>query len=270
LLDQLKSGARYFDCRATTFNGPSYFVHANSEAVVISERVGQPYEQSLRDILSFITSNPTEILIMDYQHTWKSSEKTIISQLVNILGNKILTISEMKGKTIADLTLGDIYATGKNIVVIYHEPPSDIPADQQNKLINREAYLQSDYDSGIHNGSDQGLINQFTVYLNNRNPAKINVLQSQKTGGNIKNAERDFRPLVNKFDRGLKNKPDFLSKVNIIMRDYYADDIGGEAAIDTHRSIIFLNLFKGHIKEDVTPIFKVLISYDWINSLSAE
>lgn len=261
--DMLNAGTRYFDMRVKEDNGLR-FIHGNTNS---TGQTGMLFQDGLNDIKKFIEENPSEVLILDFQHTWDSSEDAVIAMLTEVLGSEHM-LKKSQAASLENVTMGQLRAWGINYIVTYR---TESKCANKDYLYFREANLYSPYVGSAHQGGNDSLLSQMETYIKDYNsPEKIFILQSQRTGGisnlNIQDLESEFRAAGNAFNRNLskaENK-EKLDKINVIMRDFIADDVGAETAQQTIQSIIFLNIFKGNIKKDKLTEFKIRLNYNEI------
>ena len=160
----------------------------------------------------------------------------------------------------SEVTLGQMREWGKNVVIVYRTPEK---CEQKDFLYEREEYLQSEYNSGIHSISENKyeekyplLIAEWDKYIAGKSEGKLFVLQSQITAtGWLAEAEAKFRPIANDWLAGLEKaeNADKLAAINIVMRDFVADDdIGSERASDeVFKIVVKLNAAKGLVAPEL-------------------
>ena len=247
----LDSGVRYFDCRVTKVKGELSFVHANTNDPVLwgSELT---LAEACDDIVAFVAKYPSEVIVLDFQHTWDSDEDEVIAMLKQKLGG--IALNKSLAAVPSEVTLGQMRGWGKNVVIVYRTPEK---CEQNDFLYEREEYLQSEYNSGIHsigmNEYEEAyplLIAEWDKYIAGKSEGKLFVLQSQITAtGWLAEAEAKFRPIANDWLADLEKaeNADKLAAINIVMRDFVADDdIGSERASDeVFKIVIKLNAAKG-------------------------
>lgn len=264
---QLKAGVRYFDFRASVpisgNTGTYYFVHADSNMPVLGNACGQPVEESMKAVKAFIESNPQEILVLDFQHTWTASEQGLIELIESILPmDKVLSKKDAADPTA--VTFGQMREMGKNVIVIYKDTSSDI-CDEHDWLYERSVYLQSDYAGDEHRGDADTLKAQWEKYFEAKKDGVFFVLQSQLTGSPLEGREALIRPVLDEY---LKNEvagnAKKLADVNVVMKDFIADEVAdcavtSKAAIHT---ILALNVDKGTVKADKLEEFKAACGYE--------
>lgn len=255
----LEGGVRYFDCRVTEVRGELTFVHGDSDGVFVKSPQMITLDEAVDDINAFVEQNPSEIVILDFQHTWSATEDAVIAALENGLVSRGRVLTKELSSDPSAVTLGQMRGWSKNIVIVYRTAEK---CAQNDFLYERSSSLQSDYERSVHNvqrtayeTGSQALIDQFDVYLDTRSGSRLFVLQSQITAtGWLEEAEALFRGKANGYLRGLllPENADRLAALNIVMRDFAVDDdIGSDTpASDTIRAILELNYAKGLISED--------------------
>ena len=255
--EMLDAGVRYFDCRVTEVNGELSFVHANTNSPALwgSELT---LAEACDDIVAFVVEYPSEVIVLDFQHTWDSTEDKVIALLEQKLGS--IALDKSLAAVPSEVTLGQMREWGKNVVIVYRTPEK---CEQKDFLYEREEYLQSEYNSGIHSISKNKyeekyplLIAEWDKYIAGKSEGKLFVLQSQITAtGWLAEAEAKFRPIANDWLADLEKaeNADKLAAINIVMRDFVADDdIGSERASDeVFKIVVKLNAAKGLVAPEL-------------------
>ena len=249
--EMLDAGVRYFDCRVTDVNGELSFVHANTDRPPLwgSELT---LAEACDDIVAFVAKYPSEVIVLDFQHTWTPTEDKVIALLEQKLGS--IALDKSLAAVPSEVTLGQMREWGKNVVIVYRTPEK---CEQKDFLYEREEYLQSEYNSGIHSISESNyeqayplLVAEWDKYIAGKSEGKLFVLQSQITAnGWLAEAEAKFRPIANDWLAGLEKaeNADKLAAINIVMRDFVADDdIGSERPSgEAFKIVVKLNAAKG-------------------------
>lgn len=274
--DQLSAGVRYFDVRVAEFQGTVRSVHADSgEPLTPSSANGVPFQDILDDINRFIEENPSEVIILDFQHIWDDFSSVVLPMIVSNLPSQAI-LNKSLSQDLSTLTMGQLREWKINLILVVNDEQSYSPDFSANNfLYERTQYLLSPYNSGNH-GSTSGLISAFAGYIAQRDSNKIFVLQSQRTGDisnfTIYELEADLRSYANDYARSLslEKNQSLLSSINIIMRDFVADDGFGasESAQTTMQSILFLNVYKGNISADKLNYYKILLDFESVDNLS--
>ena len=255
--EMLDAGVRYFDCRVTEVNGELSFVHANTNSPALwgSELT---LAEACDDIVAFVAEYPSEVIVLDFQHTWDNTEDKVIALLEQKLGS--IALDKSLAAVPSEVTLGQMREWGKNVVIVYRTPEK---CEQKDFLYEREEYLQSEYNSGIHSISKNNyeekyplLIAEWDKYIAGKSEGKLFVLQSQITAtGWLAEAEAKFRPIANDWLADLEKaeNADKLAAINIVMRDFVADDdIGSERASDeVFKIVVKLNAAKGLVDPEL-------------------
>ena len=255
--EMLDAGVRYFDCRVTDVDGELSFVHANTDRPPLwgSELT---LGEACDDIVAFVAKYPSEVIVLDFQHTWTPTEDKVIALLEPKLGS--IALDKWLAAVPSEVTLGQMREWGKNVVIVYRTPEK---CEQKDFLYEREEYLQSEYNSGIHIISENKyeekyplLIAEWDKYIANKSEGKLFVLQSQITAtGWLAEAEAKFRPIANDWLAGLEKaeNADKLAAINIVMRDFVCDDdIGSERASDeVFKIVVKLNAAKGLVAPEL-------------------
>ena len=282
--DQLIGGVRYFDMRVAEYNGNIRCIHANSnDNINNSNGVGVLFQNVLDDINKFLNDNPSEVIILDFQHIWNDFESKVVPMLTaNISTEKMLKKSQ--ASDLSNVTMGQLREWKINVIVIVQNDTNELRGatcpnhDNYDWIYKRVESLKSDYDGDTHRSSADSLINMWNTYFNNSDQNKLFILQSQLTAEdgimgekNLIEREKSIRNKGNDYVRSLslERNSTNLSKLNIIMRDFVVDDLDGvDSAKTSIQSILFLNIYKGNIKTSVLKQFKYYIDFDYIDSLS--
>ena len=254
----LDAGVRYFDCRVTDVNGEPSFVHGNTNSVFWPSPEHLTLAEACDDIVEFVAKYPSEVIVLDFQHTWDATEDKVIAILEQKLGG--IALDKSLAAVPSEVTLGQMREWGKNVVIVYRTPEK---CEQNDFLYEREEYLQSEYNSGIHSiGKNEYeeayplLIAEWDKYIANKSEGKLFVLQSQITAtGWLAEAEAKFRPIANDWLAGLEKaeNADKLAAINIVMRDFVADDdIGSERPSgEAFKIVVKLNAAKGLVAPEL-------------------
>ena len=254
---QLAAGARYFDVRVRQKgNGDLVFYHTLSS--------NNSYETFLSDISSFLEKNPSEFLILDYQHRDPSGDRDydnlLFSMLQSALGEDALlcapdgmsdtdyvnslTIGDVRGKVL--VTLGD----SKNVCDY-----SFVMVRDADESVREGSVLHSPY-IGDYNRSDSSeyvekYLDEY-IKLYTRYDGGICVLQGQLTGGILEDVEARHNANMSAWIRALKNNPNLLKDINVIMRDY----LNSKKCCD----IIELNKYKGYVAPLKANAFDAMVA----------
>lgn len=254
----LDAGVRYFDCRVDDVNGEPSFVHGNTNSFFWPSPKHMTLVEACDDIVEFVAKYPSEVIVLDFQHTWDDSEDKVIAILEQKLGS--IALDKSLAAVPSEVTLGQMREWGKNVVIVYRTPEK---CEQKDFLYEREEYLQSEYNSDIHSiGKNKYeekyplLIAEWDKYIANKSEGKLFVLQSQITAsGWLAEAEAKFRPIANDWLADLEKaeNADKLAAINIVMRDFVADDdIGSERpSNEVFKIVVKLNAAKGLVDPEL-------------------
>lgn len=265
--DQLQGGVRYFDARVTYDGDTLKYIHGSSDG---GGAKGLEFEQSLTEMLEFVQKNPSEIIIIDFQHTWKNAKLDVLKML-----EKKIPIEKMATKTefssMDEMTIGELHKLKKNFVIVWRTwDLSDSTISGKPFIYSRDEFLYSPYNGDIHKKKIKELIahypNYFADAADNKNINKLFVLQGVRTGSVsgfvIIDLEKAFRQPINEFVRGIKDDAKQLSRVNIVMRDFIVDEIkGAESSVENIKSILSLNKYKSLVKDDMIEKFNSIVKY---------
>ena len=255
--EMLDAGVRYFDCRVTEVNGELSFVHANTNSPAFwgSELT---LAEACDDIVAFVAEYPSEVIVLDFQHTWDATEDKVIAILEQKLG--AVALDKSLAAVPSEVTLGQMREWGKNVVIVYRTPEK---CEQKDFLYEREEYLQSEYNSGIHSISENKyeekyplLIAEWDKYIAGKSEGKLFVLQSQITAtGWLAEAEAKFRPIANDWLADLEKaeNADKLAAINIVMRDFVCDDdiVSERPSNEVFKIVVKLNAAKGLVDPEL-------------------
>ena len=265
IAQQLAAGVRYFDFRATT--NPSdgdayYFIHANSDMPALGVSYGQNVATSFDAIKAFVERNTDEVLILDFQHTWVATEQGLIDLMKDKLPmDKVLTKTDCANPSA--VTMGEMRELGKNIVIVYKDTTSNV-CEENDFLFERSTFLQSDYVGSIHKGEPEELVAQWQTYFNAKKNGVLFVLQSQLTGSPLEGREALIRPLLDDYlKEQVATNEIKLGKINIVMKDFVADNVADCAVSskDAIHTILSLNVDKGIVKTEKLDAFKTACGY---------
>lgn len=239
--DQMRSGARYFDVRIRrTGEGELRFYHG----ILTSEN---GYGDFLSDTVRFLEENPTEFLILDYQHRDPAGDRefdnTLFSMLLDALG-------EARGKVL--VTFGaDARSTDYDFVMVRDSDGGT----------RAGSVLHSPYDERNDVQSEEYVNRVFGEYIAQYSAygGGICVLQTQLLVGNDngfvpQSMEEVHNPNVTAWIKSCKDDPDLLAALNVIMRDYLTP----RKCID----IIELNKYKNFVAEEHASAFDALVAAD--------
>lgn len=257
--EMLDGGVRYFDCRVTDVDGELSFVHANTnDLFFLKSKKHMTLVEACDDIVAFVEKYPSEVIVLDFQHTWDATEDKVIAILEQKLGG--IALDKSLADVPAEVTLGQMREWGRNVVIVYRTPEK---CEQNDFLYEREEYLQSEYNRGIHSISESNyeqkyplLVAEWDKYIAGKAEGKLFVLQSQITASRwLAEAEARFRPIANDWLADLEKaeNADKLAAVNIVMRDFVCDDDIGSArpAGEAFEIVVRLNDAKGLVDPEL-------------------
>lgn len=115
ILTQLNNGARYLDLRICYFKSHFYLCHA-----LISVRL----KKVLRQIQSFATQHPQEIILVDINHVYNVNTPDIETQLVALI-QRYLSNNAIPNHYLLTDTIGTLRQSGRN-VIIFMDPRESI------------------------------------------------------------------------------------------------------------------------------------------------
>ncbi len=246
--EQLQMGVRYFDIR----------VNKKEDKYVIFHSIinGVEFLPILESIKNFIINNPTEVLLLDFQHFEGNSQNDVYNFITEYLYNNNLLVENNTKLSdlefISNLKLKD--ARGKCIIFW-----GDRSMDLSNYIFlrNNDACshenmsLNSYYISDYHYKDIAYLVeNGYPKYFDNiqnkiaRESKGIFVLQAQLTDGNLifgpYSKEKTNNKKISEVIKNFKND-EKLTYLNVIMRDFLD--------INKCEEIINLNNYKENFRK---------------------
>jgi len=243
---QLIDGVRYFDIRVEK--------KKNAELVIYhSIAKGQTFTAVIDDILEFMETNTTELIILDFQHFKNDSMEDVAAVIeTNLSDYLIYNETDLTDLDFIDnIPLGSV--RGK-ILICWG---SDVCAERSwafrrnndsGSLDN--TVLDSYYDSAYHKQDSEDFIaNAYPDYYERymKKDKGLFVLQGQLTAkwvlGSPLGREVEHRDNMNQFVISLKDNEQWLSYTNIVMRDFI------NVVWDKIDTVLELNEYKGNIKE---------------------
>ena len=237
---QLGSGTRYFDLRVQSTKKGLVFYHSVFN--------GNSYTEARSDILDFLAANPSEFVILDFQHfKGDGTQELLLNDIKQNLADVALSNdSDLSDEDfISSLTLSDV--RGKCLIFWGDEetlPDLDFVFLRNNDGGTREnSCLHSFYIGGYNKKSSSWYIeNALPEYIEMRKEQDkgLFVLQGQLTDGLFirgpRLREAGHNRNMSAYIGELANSSD-LGYINIIMRDYTGPSKNAE--------IIALNAAKG-------------------------
>ncbi len=255
--DMLACGARYFDIRVNKDGDKLVIFHGPIKGVEFAPIVD--------DIVAFLSANPSEVLLLDFQHfEGEGVMEAVDAILCDKLGERIIkNDTENDDLTfVKSLTLGS--TRGKALVFwgnYFNQKSTCAYASERNYLFGRNndggsrkgSVLQSYYARNLNTKSSSKYISEAIPEYVKKYKASNGgffVMQCQLTDPIFivgpKFLEGTHNKNASNFVKNLANE-DYFDCVNIIMRDY----LGANKC----KEIIALNLAKGNIKEENIAIF---------------
>ncbi|MDD6302275.1 MAG: phosphatidylinositol-specific phospholipase C domain-containing protein [Bacillales bacterium] len=256
--EQLQIGVRYFDIRVNKKSENDYVIFHS----IIN---GVNFLPIIEDIKEFIINNPSETLLLDFQHFKNDSQEGVCSYIKQYLYDEELVVQNNTSlddlSFISNLKLKD---TRGKCIIFWGDRKM---AESSNYLFARNndtcSYggmsLDSYYDSSFHKdlSSKEFIDTAIPFYIEKIKEKKekewnkgIFVLQTQLTDGKLIfgpwSKEKRHKDNVSNYIVNLKNSKD-LAIINIIMRDFLNKEKSEE--------IIKLNMDKGLIDDNVKDKF---------------
>ena len=246
--EQLQMGVRYFDIR----------VNKQEDKYVIFHSIinGVEFLPILESIKNFIINNPTEVLLLDFQHFEGDSQNDVYNFITEYLYNNNLLVennTELSDlEYISNLKLKD--ARGK-CIIFWGDRSKDLSdyifLRNNDNCSHENMSLNSYYISDYHY-KDIAYVseNAYPIYFDNiqnkiANESKgIFVLQAQLTDGNLifgpYSKEKANNKKISEVIENFKND-EKLTYLNVIMRDFLD--------INKCEEIIELNSYKGNFEK---------------------
>lgn len=237
--EQLLCGSRYFDLRTMISDGELYGQHGDFKV--------QKFSTVIADIKRYLEEEE-DFLILNFQHFTddEASEKTYLA-VKDELGIERLAVPTTA--KLGEITVGDMRASGKRLVIIWGR--SDIP-NEAFLFPKREEFLYSPYSGSIHSAGDERLIEEFPSYIaKSAEYGGFFNLQCQRTWSKSEllmgpeQLEERFAEKASAYLASLEGAQ--LAAVNIVHRDF--------VNVSKCREIISLNYRKGFIKSDYIQNF---------------
>ena len=247
--DMLTCGTRYFDLRVSkTKDGELKIYHGPFKGVTLNS--------VLEDITQFLQANPTEALILDFQHFEGDAEQDTQAKVVATLpvvkaqGDFVqfvdsLTLGEIRGKCL--VLWGDESADGEMFL-----------RRNNNEGTVEHSALHSYYAVKLNKKSSTTYIKEVLPYYIERykqdDRKGLFVLQGQLTDGLFifgpHFREATHNKNMNAYVENLKDSAD-LDIINIIMRDF----------VSPHKNCLTLqlNLIKDNVKTESINAFQQML-----------
>jgi len=255
--EMLECGTRYFDIRVKKDGDKLVIFHGPIKGVEFAPIVD--------DIAAFLSANPSEVLLLDFQHFEGEGVMEAVDAILcdklgeNIIRNnmdtddltfvKSLTLGSARGKAL--IFWGNYFNQGS---VCSYASECDYLFQRNNDGGTREgSVLQSYYARKLNTKSSKKYISEaIPEYVKQymASDGGFFVMQCQLTDpifiAGPKFLEGTHAKNASNFVKNLANE-DYFDCVNIIMRDYLG--------ADKCKEIIALNLAKGNIKDENIAIF---------------
>ena len=257
IAEQLARGSRYFDIRVNDSKDGMVIYHGPLNGV--------DYAEVLEDIAQFVTTHPTEFLILDFQHFKNDSEAGVFDMLEEYVGAEYFVVNDTHMRDadfIESLTVGDV--RGKCIVYIDAE---ETDYDEDEYLFYRgkdieeypELSLISLYERSKNGKAAKAFAEEvlpsYVEQFGEEFGKGFFVLQSQLTDtlGVFGPAYREGRAIehINGFVRGLYDS-ELLDGVNIIMRDF--------VTCEKSALTVRLNVAKGYVVDAKLAEFEEMLA----------
>ncbi len=252
---QLEYGCRYFDIRVNKKkNGDLTIFHS-------IDTTGENFIDITKDILQFIKTNTTEFLVLDFQHFKGESQKAVI----NVLNDSGIVDYAVKNTTnmsdldfITSLKLEDV--RGKFIIIWGSNEANGNTYPYLFRRNNDSCSIENACLDSLYSTEDNSkasakfieeTIPKYFNHILNKDKG-LTVLQAQLTSpslGNVKKLEEGHNEGMSKYIRSIEKKAEYLTAVNIIMRDFIGSDL------EKTNSILHLNIAKNNVKIDCISFF---------------
>ena len=237
---QLEMGVRYFDIRVNKTDDGKYLIFHS----IIN---GVEFLPILNSIKEFIIDNPSETLLLDFQHFNGNSQEDVYNFITEYLyDNDLLVVNDTQLTDLQFINQLKMKDTRGKCIIFWGDRSSDL----SNYLFLRnndscsydEMCLNSYYDSDYH-GKDYNYLteNGYPIYFDNiidkmTNEGKgIFVLQAQLTDSKLifgpYSKEKTNSKKISNYINAFKDKEE-LKYLNVIMRDF----------IDVNKCIEIINL----------------------------
>lgn len=256
--DQLACGTRYFDLRVKLKKGECRIYHGPAYSLYLKD--------ILRDVRDFLTSNPSECVILDVHKFGNAEAKPKTVELLDeyladmfvvkpdgktdLEFMEALTLGEARGKCV--LIWGDVdeYAALGGRYLLRNDDHGDVDV----------GCLQSFYERSWnwYYSSDKYIKKALPAYINKYKESRggLFVLQGQLTDGSFvagpRYREGGHQENMNEYVSSLWNSED-LEYINIIMRDFISPN--------KNMLTIALNIPKNLVKEGSIDEFANLVGY---------
>ena len=230
--EQLDVGVRYFDIRVNKDHDKYVIFHS-----IIN---GVEFDPILDDIKSFLDTNNTETLLLDFQHFNNGADAYVYEKLSLKLGDYLLSNNTAKNdlEYVSSLTLKD--TRGKCLVFFGDDSKycsnAEILSRNNDACTNKGCALDSMYETERNSKDSKTYINESIPFyiegiknkINNEGHKGIFVLQCQLTDGKLifgpYSKEKKHDKNMSEFINSLKDK-EYFNLINVLMRDFIDYDI---------------------------------------------
>lgn len=257
--EELASGARYLDIRITFKDNEYKAYHGPA--------TGISYEEILDDVVSFLEQNPSETVILDFQHFENGAQDYVAQRLSERLdgmliareGNAVdfvesLTLGEMRGKAL--VFWGEDVENLANYDFLFARNDDEGAREDDCALTS---YYEADLNSVMRSATYISEALPHYIELN-KQVRGMTVLQGQRTDKlrirGPRFLEREHAKNMNAYVENLVDSDD-LPYINIIMRDFVTPYKNALA--------IRLNATKGLVKSDCAEAFATMLASAAVN-----
>ena len=251
IANQLNLGVRYFDIRVNK--------KENGDLVIFHSVIdGVDFLPILESFRNFIIENPSETILIDFQHFKGGSQEDVYKLITEYLyDTNLLVVNDTDLSDLEFINQLRLKAARGKCIIFWGDRTEDFSnylfLRNNDECSHSNMSLNSYYLSEYHYKSFDYLANNgYPIYFNNiikkiENEGKgIFVLQAQLTDKNMifgpYSREQRYGDEISEYIKSLKNKEE-LRYINVIMRDFYNVEKADE--------IIELNYDKGILSYDI-------------------
>lgn len=243
--EQLEGGVRYFDFRVDGGEGLYLYHNINSS---------NSFNDAAKDINEFVENNPTEFLILDFQHCRNNAHVQVVEVIEREMNPEAYALSG--DIDLSTFTYENAQESNARYIVLLGGQIGQTSQEREmllgyDYIHNRSNYLSSPYNSNNHIQGVEKIIESFSYYAAQRVDHKFFVLQAQTTMGlGLQPSflfEEEFSDTLNHAlsNFGTEKSSVSLENTNIIMRDYVLRNP------QNIPSILALNLRKNIVKDPI-------------------
>ena len=256
IADQLACGTRYLDLRVKAKDGEARIFHGPAMSLYLKD--------ILRELREFLTANPTETVILDFQHFGGDDAKALTLQLLDELLSD-LTVVNSSGKS--DLEFIDALTIGKvrgKCIVFWGATDGTTASDKvflrnDDKGTREGSCLQSYYTSGwnSHYTSAKYIKKALPAYIDMYKACDkgLFVLQGQLTDGALvmgpRYREGCHEKNMNEYLLAFADNEN-IDVINIVIRDFISPA--------KNSYTLRLNLAKGIVKDECIADYSDMIA----------